>query len=352
MHITTKQELIDDVLFHYSKNKENFNGKIYQKVGKYSEAVINRIFGKWSNLCDELGLPYRKYNRYTKEEVLSDIKTYIESSGSTRRDDYEKNGKYSRCVFDKFFGGWNNILTMLGYDVNMNKKIEKEDVIKDMLALSEKYGNSFTAVIQRKESKYSQSTIDRLFGSFSNMLIELNLRSPFGAFISNEDIIKDISNLYDRFKTMSIKIIDDYSIVSGATVISRFGSVYTAYKIAGIPDEVFDVQSKLQKFVLNIINEQLSCEPILEKTFDFLINPKTNRKLKCDAYYENFNLIVEVDGQQHFAQYNQFGTLEEVQYRDSIKDELLKSNGFKILRIPYFYNEKQIKDALSLIIEQ
>jgi hypothetical protein len=356
--IISKQQLDADVLSVYNSNTEQFNKKYYLKNGKYSEAVIVRIYGKWSSLCKSLELPYAKRNEYSKEEILKDIKSVCESTNNYTRDNYLEHGKYSKCTVDKFCTSWNDALETLGFEINMNKNVSKEDVITEMLRLQELHKGYFTAEIQRKESKYSQRVIDRLFGSFSEMLIELDLRSPYGKAISDEQIINELKSIYDTYGTIYCDLIDEFCSVSFATVIHRFGSLYNAYELAGINFD--DKFSRLSNMVINLANDILGEKPKREKTFKWLVNPNTNRNLYIDAYYKNHNLAIEIDGRQHFVTGSFVGTkghqistkeLEIIQNRDALKTELINKNNIKLLRIPYNYTIDQIIESINLAIK-
>lgn len=71
-----------------------------------------------------------------------------------------------------------------------------------------------------------------------------------------------------------------------------------------------------------------------EKTFDTCINPKTNKKLRFDFYVNN-QYLIEFDGKQHFTQSKNWEPLEEVQYRDNLKNQWCKENHIQLIRIPY-----------------
>lgn len=82
-----------------------------------------------------------------------------------------------------------------------------------------------------------------------------------------------------------------------------------------------------------------------EYTFPDLLNPKTNYRLRFDfAVFNNDNLIylIEFDGRQHFTgpDTSYWGrctdTLEDIQFRDNLKDEYCKSHNLILKRIPYF----------------
>lgn len=85
-----------------------------------------------------------------------------------------------------------------------------------------------------------------------------------------------------------------------------------------------------------------------EKTFEDLVNPKTGRKLRFDFWIPGENLIIEVNGVQHYRPIECWGgekNFQEQIYRDNTKKNYLKNNNINLLVI----NNKQltkIKDYL------
>ena len=147
MELITKQQLDNDVLSVYNSNTKEFNKKYYLKHGKYSEAVINRIYGKWSDLCKDLKLPYAKRNEYSKEEVLKDIKLICESTNNYTRDNYLEHGKYSKCTVDKFCTNWNTALKTLDFDIDAIPEATEDDLDDEFID-------------QDQESEFNSENID------------------------------------------------------------------------------------------------------------------------------------------------------------------------------------------------
>lgn len=59
--------------------------------------------------------------------------------------------------------------------------------------------------------------------------------------------------------------------------------------------------------------------------------------LPFDFYLEDYNMIIEFDGKQHFEDRNGFAyPLEKTQMHDSIKTKYCNDNGIFLLRIPYW----------------
>ena len=81
-----------------------------------------------------------------------------------------------------------------------------------------------------------------------------------------------------------------------------------------------------------------------EYSFSDLVNPKTNRRLRFDfAIFEEITnkllYLIEFDGRQHFtgpeAEWTHSSSLEDIQYRDSLKNDYCKQNNIILKRIPY-----------------
>lgn len=84
-----------------------------------------------------------------------------------------------------------------------------------------------------------------------------------------------------------------------------------------------------------------------EKTFSWLINPKTNGRLRLDFYIPALNVAIEYDGEQHRRAVDIYGGeegLRELQCRDSAKDKVLEEKGIKLIRIGE-------KDVVEIIIQ-
>ncbi len=95
--------------------------------------------------------------------------------------------------------------------------------------------------------------------------------------------------------------------------------------------------------------ESLGIEFIREKKFDGLVG-RSNRPLRFDFYIESINVIIEYDGEHHFAPINKGWKAkyahERTAINDKIKNNYLNEQGIGILRIPY-KEFNQIKEIIS-----
>lgn len=76
--------------------------------------------------------------------------------------------------------------------------------------------------------------------------------------------------------------------------------------------------------------------------FDWCVNPESKQKLPFDFLLPSKNVIIELDGIQHFQQVSNWGTPEKIQARDKFKQDLALANSYRVIRI---YQEDFWKDA-------
>ena len=90
-----------------------------------------------------------------------------------------------------------------------------------------------------------------------------------------------------------------------------------------------------------------------QKTFNDLINPKTNCKLKFDFFLPDYNIIIEYNGEQHTQEIPYWGGkegLKERQERDEIKENWFLSHPeYTFIKISYLqYDKLSLQDLLVL----
>lgn len=97
-------------------------------------------------------------------------------------------------------------------------------------------------------------------------------------------------------------------------------------------------RSKGEQVLRNILTE-LSINFISEHIFKDCVNPNTGNYLKFDFYLPDYNCCIEYDGEQHFKGWRKGrdakSSLEQVQFRDNIKNNYCKEHGILLIRIPY-----------------
>lgn len=240
------------------------------------------------------------------------------------------------------------------------KKIAKEDLIKDILDVYNKFGR-ISRDLYIANGKYSRKPIIRIFGSWNNMLnelnIELNQKVGENKFAyTDEELLNDLIRIYNEFGVCCARLIREEGISCIEVYQRRFGSINKAMKLVGIPTRK-QGESIVEKSVLNKISSILDSKYEHQKQFDWLINPNTGKKLIIDGYFAEYNLAVEYNGKQHyevvsFIKGDCCELLNIRQERDAIKYKLLEQNNVKLLIIKYneSTSRKELIKKLSNII--
>ena len=237
---------------------------------------------------------------------------------------------------------WNQIVVDSSLSPNMQTSsiYTNEDILNDIKRIHNTHG-SVGSVTYRKFGKFSQMTIEDIFGSYSNALIQAGFRSRMiSRTMSNQDMIDEGKEIVKKYNRIDSKIITEKCNFSVPTIISRFGSCSNFYNEIGYINNHQNSNEGID--VLSIISEILGSECIQEKTFKDLIG-FGGRKLYYDGFFESYNLLVEYNGIQHFTFINKYHndkiSLAHQVANDNLKMAYAINNGFKFITIPYGCND-------------
>ena len=104
-------------------------------------------------------------------------------------------------------------------------------------------------------------------------------------------------------------------------------------------------RSKGEDKIVDILKEKnISFER--EKRFD---GCKNQKKLPFDFYLNDFNIVIEYDGIQHFKPSFNEKEFKNIKINDEIKNKFCKDNNIKLIRIPYWEFEN-IENILKSVI--
>lgn len=320
----------------------------YEKYGFCNSKTLIRYYGctEYSlhklgggkTICEELGLTYRHDNikPCTKDDIIEDFKRVHEEYGRIDSKLYQKYGKYSGTIIKRFFAGYNDLMKTCGYEENMTRMDSKELVSEDIWKIYNENKDVFSSSFYRKNGKYAQSVVDRIFGNWESAMVELGLpivKKEYG----HERIKSDVDALIDKYGFISKKIIDDNLEYSYPAVMYSFGGTKKFREIYGEKMLSDRYKSSCEIIVGNILEKHFGDKLEKEKTFDFLINPKTKRHMFFDFYIKDINTCVEYDGEQHFkfikAVHRTEEGFNELVERDRLKDKLAKDNGMRVVRM-------------------
>ena len=307
-------------------------------------------------------MPYIKNRNYTAEDIVNDYNEVKENLGKERlgRKEYLTNGTYTRANIRKFFGEWNDFKKAIGERPLVNKKLSKEDVSLKAFELFEKHGK-LTAEIMRTEG-YAQPAIDRIFGSFGEMMKDLGLpQEAIGKTkqLSDEDFLSDLLKIQEEYGYVNTTLLEKHSSIPKNSFINRYGTFGEACLKAKVRHIGQNSIIRLYGQAMTAFNKvaQIIGDDYFhtEMTFNWLRNDQTNIPMPVDAYFENSNLIVEFHGPHHYDEEfwlnrTEFSNdFEETRRRDNLKKNLVSEKGIRFIEI-YDYEKDDIAEVLKELV--
>ena len=111
-------------------------------------------------------------------------------------------------------------------------------------------------------------------------------------------------------------------------------------------------KSKGEEKIISLLLE-MQIPFITQKRFDSCVFPETNRQLVFDFYLPEQNLLIEYDGEQHFHEIrNDRYDFQELQKRDTFKNNWCIKNNMPLVRIPYYDFDKLTTENMRRIIQR
>ena len=338
------------------ENIKNNNPKITNKI-LYDNGITyfkyKKFFKNLNNLISHYNLTFEYYKKkplnLSKEQLSNRIIELFNEYDDINREIITVNDNISESIIKLHFGSLNNAILELNLKKSPNiKNYSKEEVIREINNIINNFGY-FSKTLLEKHGKINHKVINRIFGNFKNMHNELDTiqRESSISTYSEIELIDELNKLYSKFNCLSVNIIKEYSIYSLTPFLTRFKSIRNMYIAINKPFIIKWISSHL---AIKSISEYLNEEPILDFRHKSIRNPKTNRTLPFDAYFQKHNLLIEYNGKQHYEFVSKFhnsnNDLSELQERDAVKYELAKKNNFNLLIIKY---DQEIDSTLNCL---
>ena len=342
----SKEDFYDEIKRIYSEHRK-MNTIILKEncILNINTAYYSHKYHTLKNICNELNIPFTHDLSLDNELIKEDfIRVYKENKNNISKELYSKYGKYATSVIQNHFGGFNNLMKILNIKVNMTRMDSKEDVTNDLMAFYNTY-NSTSSNLYRKHGVYAQSVIERIFGSWESMTTELGL--PFvGTTYGKEYMLAELQRVYSKYGFVSKEIINNECEFTYQALIFYFGNKNGISTALNVKDAFLSGMSVNAQIINDYLIARFGEKNfIAEKTWKWLKNDKTNKNMYVDFYIKSINTALEYDGEQHFVQTKFFHRDQDAfinqQYRDKLKDELLKAHKIKIIRFNY-------KDEITL----
>lgn len=317
-------------------------------------------------------MPFTIFNPYT----ILNIKTYLKNNDSNTEllsKEYESNSKHlnwkcERCgeIFERTWNKMQQSKTMCcdkcSHEiVGINRRYSQEDVNNILKDKGWKMCDGGTYV---KNDEYFNVINNEGYKARTNILLILtcdnnidiiNKRNPFTIYNIN---------LYLKKNKLPFEVIDDNYEGSSYKLLCkclecghefrRDWSTFKDRKSVLCPSCSLKSKSYIS-WLVKIWLEENNINYVTEKRFE---DCKDKLPLPFDYYIEDKNLLIEVDGSQHYEIRNFASTIEEninnyeyIIKHDKMKNDYAKDNNIQLLRLPYWdFKNDTYKNKLKEIL--
>lgn len=358
--IFSKEEIINMAIHDFNKDKF-IRSREFLNNNNINVHNFKKFFNNFKELTDEIGITDelkkirysydKKFKRnviigHSKEEIYNICHSLYIENNFLNLTLIKNNTNISRQEINEYFG---NITNLKNEIINKNLKNFLDKTIKEIIFKNNSINHELL-----KDNNISLSVINKVYGSYENMCALYNIKYNNNKAISKKDVIKDLEELYKKYKNLSMPILDKHGKYEYHVYYNKVGNTNEIYKELGILNtKSCRNRSDICDYILYRIELILGCKCEYEKSFDECYNPKTNKKLKFDGYFKEFNLLVEYDGIQHYEMNNYFHKTEE-QFKsslikDKIRNEFCENNNINLLRIRYDDKVDTDEDLIILL---
>lgn len=131
--------------------------------------------------------------------------------------------------------------------------------------------------------------------------------------------------------------------------LSMFNNIKDTFKFKEINNKYNNI-SKGEQICKDILNELYPNYKFTKLRPDWLKNDLTQKNLELDMYNKTLKIAVEFNGEQHYKFIPYFHkdieTFEKQKQRDRLKEEKCNQNNIKLICVPYYLNNSEIKEFI------
>lgn len=209
----------------------------FKKYSIYKELNFEyfcKKFGGLKNICKELCIEYDHRAVYKREDIIKMATEIYIRFGEINKTICVEN-RINSSVVRRLFGSYNNLFKEINAPVNMPRFVTKEELVEDIKNFIEKY-QSNSCSLYRKYGKYSCTLINK-YGGWEKILIENNIEIISGSksekfiesFLNQKNILFYIHHNFEWLKINNCNLYVDFYIPSKNLIIEYNGLQHYKY---------------------------------------------------------------------------------------------------------------------------
>lgn len=206
--------------------------------GAYAPKTYLARFGSWNAALREAGFEPNIRLDIPKEEALKQLRTFADELGRTpTSEDMTRDGPYSRKLYERKFGSWNNALQAAGLPVHDEWHVETAALLSELRRLASHLDRVHRRVDMVEHGEYSGTVYFDRFGSWRDALKAAGMAPHEHYNVSRHDLVSDLQGLADELERAPFRReIHQYGTYSLHWYYKTFGSIDHALRQA-VPDD-------------------------------------------------------------------------------------------------------------------
>lgn len=343
----TIEDIKNDIVQSMRKMNERDGVVEFQKFRMEYPGIsknIYKVFGSFRKALAAAGISQKvRANKCTKQECMNEMQRLHSQYGKVTCQIMKDHGVMDSGVVVRLFGSWQIALEACGFKKKQGQRkfVSKEELDKEIYRLVKEYGY-ISKPMMEKHSSYNPKIVNRIYGGFKKMYKALDV--PFsknGRIPTDQELIDDFLRINKEYGCVTQEIVEAESEYSTTCYKDRFGSFNKLREKLGLPQQPCGTKgaSHTANWIIKKCEKFFHEKAKKEKTFPWLLNPKTGKKLRIDAYFEKEKIGIEYNGPQHYKIDGLYAPNEKIlalrKHLDALKKKLCAEHGIKIVTISY-----------------
>lgn len=219
-------------------------GSDVRECGRFSRTLYKRSFGSWNEALEAAGFDPNVQTNISKEDLLDELHRLAdEVSGSLVQSDMEKQGAYSISTYERYFGSWTSALEEAGLELNGSWGVSDEVLLESLRQLADELGHIPKQSDMREFGTFSIGACQYRFGGWNDAIEEAGLMPDRQMNICQQRLLAELQRLADDLGRTPIgEDMMKYGRFSLTPYINTFGTWNAALEAAGFtPDYVANI---------------------------------------------------------------------------------------------------------------